>query len=106
MIRDPDGYFAVVDRLKELIKYKVSRSRVQRLARIHFALVGFPRSVQWSYNYKSTHPRTVAPAELESVLIQHPDITDAGVIGIYSEAEVTELPRSFPSVSDDNDHWI
>ncbi|KIP05226.1 hypothetical protein PHLGIDRAFT_74606 [Phlebiopsis gigantea 11061_1 CR5-6] len=60
--RDPDGYYAVVDRLKELIKYK-----------------GFQ----------------VAPAELESVLIQHPDIADAGVIGVYSEAEVTELPRAY-----------
>ena len=35
----------------------------------------------------------VAPAELESVLLEHPDIVDAGVVGIVSEAEATELPR-------------
>ena len=35
----------------------------------------------------------VPPAELEDVLIQHPDIADAGVVGVYSEKEVTEVPR-------------
>lgn len=33
------------------------------------------------------------PAELESLLLQHPDIADAGVVGIDSHAEATELPR-------------
>ena len=36
---------------------------------------------------------SVAPAELESVLLEHPDIVDVGVVGITSEAEATELPR-------------
>jgi hypothetical protein len=38
-------------------------------------------------------PLSVPPAELESILLQHPDIVDAAVIGIYSEAEATEFPR-------------
>jgi len=61
-IRDKEGYYYIVDRRKELIKYK-----------------GFQ----------------VPPAELEAVLLTHPDIADAAVIGINSEAEATELPRAY-----------
>lgn len=42
----------------------------------------------------------VPPAELESVLLQHPDVADAAVVGVDSVEEATELPRyllvSFP----------
>ncbi|KAJ7747829.1 hypothetical protein B0H16DRAFT_1675626 [Mycena metata] len=70
-----DGYFLtgdigffqgdrlhIVDRKKELIKYKGLQ---------------------------------VAPAELESLLISHPQIMDAGVIGIYDELNATEVPRAY-----------
>lgn len=60
-IRDPEGFYYIVDRRKELIKYK-----------------GFQ----------------VPPAELESVLLTHPEIADAAVIGVDSVKEATELPRS------------
>ncbi|KIK15852.1 hypothetical protein PISMIDRAFT_16239 [Pisolithus microcarpus 441] len=56
-----DGFFTIVDRRKELIKYK-----------------GFQ----------------VPPAELESLLLQHPDVADAAVIGVPSK-EATELPRAY-----------
>lgn len=56
-----DGFFTIVDRRKELIKYK-----------------GFQ----------------VPPAELESLLLQHPDVADAAVIGVLS-TETTELPRAY-----------
>ena len=36
---------------------------------------------------------TVSPAELESVMLQHPDIADVAVIGIEYKEEATELPR-------------
>jgi acyl-CoA synthetase (AMP-forming)/AMP-acid ligase II len=58
---DEDGYFYIVDRLKELIKYK-----------------GFQ----------------VAPAELEAVLLSHPAIADAAVIGKADE-EAGEVPKAF-----------
>ncbi|KIK67058.1 hypothetical protein GYMLUDRAFT_37097 [Collybiopsis luxurians FD-317 M1] len=61
-IMDKDGFLWIVDRRKELIKYK-----------------GFQ----------------VAPAELETLLLTHPQIADAAVIGIESAKESTELPRAY-----------
>ncbi|MGH2775052.1 MAG: AMP-binding protein [Actinomycetota bacterium] len=58
---DSDGYFFLVDRLKELIKYKGMQ---------------------------------VAPAELEALLLSHPQITDAAVIGVADE-EAGEVPKAF-----------
>ena len=58
---DADGHFFIVDRLKELIKYK-----------------GFQ----------------VAPAELEALLLTHPEVADAAVVPIPDE-EAGELPKAF-----------
>ncbi|MFJ1703918.1 AMP-binding protein [Kitasatospora sp. NPDC088346] len=58
---DEDGYLFVVDRVKELIKYK---------------------------GYQ------VAPAELEALLLTHPEIADAAVIGIVGE-DGEERPRAY-----------
>ncbi len=58
---DEDGYYYIVDRLKELIKYK-----------------GFQ----------------VAPAELEALLVTHPAVADAAVIGVPNE-EAGELPKAY-----------
>ncbi len=64
---DADGYFEIVDRLKELIKYK-----------------GFQ----------------VPPAELEALLLAHPAIADAAVIGVPDE-EAGELPKAFVVAGDE-----
>ncbi|MEV5340985.1 4-coumarate--CoA ligase family protein [Streptomyces sp. NPDC052676] len=58
---DRDGWLFVVDRVKELIKYK-----------------GFQ----------------VAPAELEALLLTHPGIADAAVIGVHDE-NGNEVPRAY-----------
>ncbi|MGA5822272.1 4-coumarate--CoA ligase family protein [Kitasatospora sp. NPDC094028] len=58
---DERGYLYIVDRVKELIKYK---------------------------GYQ------VAPAELEAVLLAHPQIADAAVIGV-PDADGTECPKAF-----------
>jgi len=58
---DEHHHVSIVDRLKELIKYK-----------------GFQ----------------VPPAELEALLIAHPDIADVAVIGVGDE-EAGELPKAF-----------
>jgi acyl-CoA synthetase (AMP-forming)/AMP-acid ligase II len=58
---DGDGRFWIVDRLKELIKYK---------------------------GYQ------VAPAELESVLLTHPQVADAAVVGV-PDRDGGEAPKAF-----------
>jgi acyl-CoA synthetase (AMP-forming)/AMP-acid ligase II len=63
---DENGFFYIVDRLKELIKYKGHQ---------------------------------VAPAELEAVLVSHPKVRDAGVIGLPME-DGGESPKAFV-VADD-----
>jgi acyl-CoA synthetase (AMP-forming)/AMP-acid ligase II len=60
-VSDADGYYTIVDRLKELIKYK-----------------GFQ----------------VPPAELEALLIAHPEVADVAVIGVPDD-ECGELPKAF-----------
>jgi len=65
-IIDADGYMFIVDRLKELIKFK-----------------GFQ----------------VAPAELEAMLVSHPGIIDAAVIGL-PDPEAGELPIAFVIATD------
>jgi len=56
-----EGHFFIVDRLKELIKYKGMQ---------------------------------VAPAELEALLLTHPQVADAAVIPVPDE-EAGELPKAF-----------
>jgi acyl-CoA synthetase (AMP-forming)/AMP-acid ligase II len=63
---DADGFFKIVDRLKELIKYK---------------------------GYQ------VAPAELEALLITHPEVADVAVIGV-SDEEAGELPKAYIVAAD------
>jgi len=58
---DDKNYYYIVDRVKELIKYKAYQ---------------------------------VPPAELEGLLLSHPKIADAAVIGIPDE-EAGELPKAF-----------
>ena len=58
---DSEGVVYIVDRLKELIKYK---------------------------GYQ------VPPAELEALLLTHPDIADAAVIGVHDE-DGEEVPKAF-----------
>jgi acyl-CoA synthetase (AMP-forming)/AMP-acid ligase II len=61
---DEDGYLFIVDRLKELIKFK-----------------GFQ----------------VPPAELEAVLLTHPAVVDAAVIGL-PDVEAGEVPVAFVEI--------
>ncbi len=68
---DPDGTYRIVDRLKELIKYK-----------------GFQ----------------VPPAELEAILIAHPEVADCAVIGVPDD-EAGELPKAYVVPAGENlDH--
>ncbi|KAJ5431486.1 AMP-dependent synthetase/ligase [Penicillium cf. griseofulvum] len=63
---DRDGYVAILDRIKEMIKYKGLQ---------------------------------VIPSELEGKLVDHPDVEDAAVTGIWVEEKATELPVAFVVLS-------
>ena len=60
-VLDDEDHVSIVDRIKELIKYKAFQ---------------------------------VPPAELEAVLVTHPAVADAAVIGVPDE-EAGELPKAF-----------
>ena len=64
--RDREGFYRVVDRRKEMIKYN-----------------GFP----------------VAPAEVESVLLEHPAVKECGVVG-RPDAAAGEIPVAFVALRD------
>jgi len=63
------GWFTIVDRAKELIKYK---------------------------GYQ------IAPAELEALLLSHPKVMDAAVIGVLDE-DKQEIPKAFVVAAPDSD---
>jgi acyl-CoA synthetase (AMP-forming)/AMP-acid ligase II len=67
-IRDADGDFQIVDRLKELIKYK-----------------GFQ----------------VPPAELEALILGHPQVSDVAVVGVPDE-DAGELPKAYVVAAGDD----
>jgi 4-coumarate--CoA ligase len=74
---------SIIDRLKEMIKVK-----------------GFQGMFSSNIPGRmlTQHPcplLPVAPAELESLLMSHPDVLDAGVIGVKAADGVTELPKAF-----------
>ena len=60
-IADQDGWLTIVDRVKELIKYKGLQ---------------------------------VAPAELEAILMTHPQVADCAVIGVPDQ-QAGEVPKAF-----------
>ena len=64
--RDREGFYRVVDRRKEMIKYN-----------------GF----------------SVAPAEVEAVLLEHPAVKECGVVG-RARAGVGEVPVAFIALRD------
>ncbi|CAG8764178.1 28022_t:CDS:2, partial [Racocetra persica] len=62
---DEQGNYFILDRKKELIKYK------------NFYII---------------------PSELESILLTHDAVSDAAVIGYYSEEEATEIPIAYVTI--------
>lgn len=78
--QDKNGNFYITDRVKELIKYSES----------------FLMSIIPSFtNYFISEGFQVPPAELEGILVSHPNIDDVAVVGLYNKEEATEVPRAY-----------
>lgn len=100
-VLDAEGCYTIVDRIKELIKYKVYTSHLClfEFSDANLFLLGLPRYTLYTSRRRAIHSKLVIiaslvpPAELEALLLQHPKIVDVAVIGVYSEKDVTELPR-------------
>lgn len=103
--RSPAGHehFAVVDRLKELIKTKVSLFYFPRSLFPYFPHLSllfsfsFPPSSSSSSSSLiriSQQGHQVAPAELEAHLLTHPAVNDCAVIPVPDE-RAGEVPKAF-----------
>ncbi|KAL0920402.1 hypothetical protein M5K25_009538 [Dendrobium thyrsiflorum] len=86
---DEKGQLFVVDRIKELIKYKGFQA-------IHIARGAGNSWSNLSLNLLVDKPKAtlVAPAELEGLLLSHPDIIDAVVIP-FPDVEAGEVPIAY-----------
>lgn len=42
----------------------------------------------------------IAPAELEGLLLQHPNVKDCAVVGVYDKKRATEVPKAFLVLSE------
>jgi long-chain acyl-CoA synthetase len=69
---DADGYLYIVDRKKDMIKYK-----------------GF----------------SIAPAELEAVLLEHPAVMETAIVGV-PDNEAGEIPKAFVVLQSDFSHSV
>lgn len=81
---DEDGFFYILDRLKELIKVKGFRASA-------FAAT-------WVVGGRLTNSASFAevpPAELEATLLECPLVADCAVIGVWNEQQQTEFPRAY-----------
>ena len=87
---DEKGYIYIVDRVKDIIKYKGFQVCIWP---------NRPRAI-WSTCAQVTSvvyipcPFQVSPAEIEGLLVNHAGIEDAAVIGVL-DSTAGELPKAF-----------
>lgn len=83
---DNEGYLYIVDRAKEMIKVK-GLDKIYLLERRDPS----PKLT----NSHSIYRQQVAPAELEAILITHPQVKDAAVCGVYNQDATSEAPVAY-----------
>lgn len=72
---DAEGYLYIIDRLKEMIKYKGFQVFIHRphLYRILATIPSLNKLITLPLGYQ------IAPADLEAILVSHPDVLDTAV---------------------------
>lgn len=101
----PSGneHLVIVDRIKELIKVKVSGASLRPAAGLQgcgfpIPLFSRPREslagLDWLLTVLALQGHQVAPAELEAHLLTHPAVSDCAVIQVPDEA-AGEVPKAF-----------
>ncbi len=93
---DDDGYFFFVDRIKEMIKYK--NNQVRRHGK--YLQARGPAHTAVAMQTLTHSIVQIAPAEVEMVLLQHPGVREACVLGRPSTADIGDVPTAFVSRAD------
>ncbi|KAF9611140.1 hypothetical protein IFM89_027195 [Coptis chinensis] len=104
---DYDSFLYIVDRLKELIKYKayqVPPTKLEHLLQSHLEIVDvalilyvfdkFNFVILLLLTYVKMLDNLVPPAELEHLLQSHPEIADVALI-LYPDEEAGQIPMAF-----------
>lgn len=94
---DEDGYYYIVERLKDVLKYNGHQVRCSNVA-----LVG-PTGPYWTPGMARLltsfpSPWQVSPSELEALLMTHPAVQEAAVIG--EPHEYGDAPRALVVLSE------
>ncbi|OOF98605.1 hypothetical protein ASPCADRAFT_139837 [Aspergillus carbonarius ITEM 5010] len=88
---DEEGWFRTGDVAYRQDEYYYLLGRIKEIIKVQGQAIPNPPGIP----RLTTHSYQVAPAEIEAVLLTHPGIDDAAVLGVQSSDKGAEVPRAF-----------